>query len=128
MEITEYIIDVENNLIKFFDFKNYKNPNSETKNKIKSLIKALGENYNGSEESKVNRTYVDQSTRRSTYEAWLSNVDSQKTKSGGICDNVSQEGFANIQSFSKAELNLIRKAYKRQDKFIKSQSNDILKE
>lgn len=89
MEIKEYIIDVENNLIKIFDFKNYKNPNSETKNKIISLIKALGENYNGSEESKVNRTYVDQSTRRSTYEAWLSDGDLQKIKSGGICDHVS---------------------------------------
>ena len=63
VEIKEYIIDVENTLIKIFDFKNYKNPNSEIRKKLKSLIIALGENFNGAKESKVNRTYVDQPTR-----------------------------------------------------------------
>lgn len=67
--INDYTIDTTDNSIKILEF-DLENPENTVSN-LELLVKELGGNYNGFEESKIQSRYLDREARQDLYKKWL---------------------------------------------------------
>ena len=98
--INDYTIDTTTNIIKILEF-DTDNPDG-TIEKLETLAKELGGNYNGAKRTKIQSRYLDREARRSLYQSWLTaNGNNQQNRE---LNNYISEALRKIEETTNKEL------------------------